>query len=121
MTPGRATWFLDGLAAPKRDFAREWDLDHDRHVLEPLLAIVQPSFGSNTRGALPHFAAGGQRAARVSEELGLWANAVLQAKSRVLERLREETGELQERVLRARVCTVGGLAVLLPTRTLAKR
>ena len=37
---------------------------------------------------------GGERAARVAEELGLSENAVILAKSRVLKRLRREAGDL---------------------------
>src|SRR5262249_20429597 len=36
--------FLDRLADPDGDLAREWDLDHDRHVFRKLLAIVEPDF-----------------------------------------------------------------------------
>ncbi len=36
--------FLDHLADPNGELAREWDLDHDRHVFQKLLAIVQPDF-----------------------------------------------------------------------------
>ena len=39
-----ADGFLDRLEAPDGDLAREWDQDHDRHVFERLLAIVQPDF-----------------------------------------------------------------------------
>jgi len=86
--------FLDSLADPKGDLAREWDLDHDRHVFEKLLAIVQPDFSPTTWEAFRRFAVDGLPAARVAEEMGLTVNSVLQAKSRILKRLREEAGEL---------------------------
>ncbi len=28
--------FLDGLAEPNSELAREWDLDHDRHIFQKL-------------------------------------------------------------------------------------
>ncbi len=86
--------FLNSLADPNGELAREWDVDHDRHVFQKLLAIVQPDFTSATWDAFQRFAVDGLPAARVAEEMGLSVNAVLQAKSRVLKRLREEAGEL---------------------------
>jgi RNA polymerase sigma-70 factor (ECF subfamily) len=89
-----AAGFLDRLEAPNGDLAREWDRDHDRHVFERLLAIVQPDFQPITWDAFRRFALDGLPAARVAEELGLTENAVLQAKSRILKRLRVEAGDL---------------------------
>ncbi len=86
--------FLDRLADPSDDLAREWDRDHDQHVVDRLLAIVQPDFSPSTWLAFQRFALEGQPAARVAEELDLSENAVLQAKSRILRRLRQEAGDL---------------------------
>ncbi|MGA8347960.1 MAG: sigma-70 family RNA polymerase sigma factor [Isosphaeraceae bacterium] len=86
--------FLDRLAEPNSELAREWDLDHDRHVFQKLLAIVQPDFQPNTWEAFRRFAIDGHPAVEVAAQLGLNVNSVLQAKSRVLKRLREEAGEL---------------------------
>jgi RNA polymerase sigma-70 factor (ECF subfamily) len=86
--------FLESLADPNGDLAREWDLDHDRHVFQKLLAIVQPDFTATTWEAFRRFVVNNVPAARAAEELGLSVNAVLQAKSRILKRLREEAGEL---------------------------
>ena len=87
-----ASW--NSLADPNGELAREWDSDHDRHVFQKLLALVQPDFSAATWEAFRRFAIDGQSAARVAEELGLSVNAVVQAKSRVLKRLREEAGDL---------------------------
>ena len=89
-----ADGFLDHLADPDGDLAREWDAEHDRHVFQKLLAVVQPDFGASTWEAFRRFALDGLPAARVAEELGLTENAVLRAKSRILKRLREEAGDL---------------------------
>jgi RNA polymerase sigma-70 factor (ECF subfamily) len=86
--------FLDRLSEPNGDLAREWDLDHDRHVYQKLLAVVQPDFSATTLEAFRLFALKGNPAAQVAAELNLTVNAVLQAKSRVLKRLREEAGDL---------------------------
>jgi RNA polymerase sigma-70 factor (ECF subfamily) len=86
--------FLDHLAQPNSELAREWDLDHDRHVFQKFLTIVQPDFQANTWEAFRRFAIDGHPAIEVAAELGLNVNSVLQAKSRILRRLREEAGEL---------------------------
>ncbi len=89
-----AEGFLDSLADPNGDLAQEWDADHDRHVFQKLLSIVQPDFTATTWDAFRRFAVDGVPAARVAEEMKLSVNAVIQAKSRILKRLREEAGEL---------------------------
>ena len=89
-----ADGFLDRLADPESDLAREWDVEHDRHVFQELLAIVRPDFGDASWEAFRRFALDGIPAARVAEELGLTENAVLRAKARILKRLREESGGL---------------------------
>ena len=86
--------FLDQLAEPNSELAREWDLDHDRHVFQKLLTIVQPDFQPSTWEAFQRFAIEGRPAADVAGELGINVNSVIQAKSRILKRLREEAGEL---------------------------
>jgi RNA polymerase sigma-70 factor (ECF subfamily) len=86
--------FLDRLADPDGDLAREWDREHDRHVTQRLLAVVQPDFSAATWEAFRRFALDGLPAARVAGELGMTENAVIRAKSRILKRLREEAGEL---------------------------
>jgi RNA polymerase sigma-70 factor (ECF subfamily) len=86
--------FLDRLADPNSDLAREWDRNHDQHVFDRLLAIVQPDFSPSTWGAFRRFALDGLTAAQVAEELGVSENSVIQAKSRILKRLRKEAGEL---------------------------
>jgi RNA polymerase sigma-70 factor (ECF subfamily) len=86
--------FLNGLAEPNSELAREWDLDHDRHIFQKLRTIVQPEFSPATWEAFQRFAVDGLPASRVAAELGLSVNAVTLAKSRILRRLREEAGDL---------------------------
>ena len=90
--------FIDRLAEPNSELAREWDLDHDRHVFQKLQAVVQPGFAATTWNAFRRFALDGLPAAQVAEELGLSVTAVLLAKSRILKRLREEAGELLDSI-----------------------
>jgi RNA polymerase sigma-70 factor, ECF subfamily len=58
--------------------------------------VVKPDFQPATWEAFTRFALDGRPAAQVAEELGMSESAVMQAKFRVLERLREEAGELIE-------------------------
>jgi RNA polymerase sigma-70 factor (ECF subfamily) len=88
-----AEGFLDRLGDPVGDLAREWDADHDRHLFHKLLAIVQPDFNATTWEAFRRFALDGVPAAEVAQELKLSVNAVIQAKARVLKRLRDEAGD----------------------------
>jgi RNA polymerase sigma-70 factor, ECF subfamily len=88
-----ADGFLDRLSYPNDDLAREWDREHDKHVVDGLLAVVQPDFTPATWKAFQRFGVDGVPAARVAEEMGISENAVILAKSRVLKRLREEAGD----------------------------
>jgi RNA polymerase sigma-70 factor (ECF subfamily) len=89
-----ADGFLERLSDPNGDLAREWDRDHDKQVVEKLLAVVQPDFNPSTWEAFRRFGVDGVPAGEVARELGLSENAVILSKSRVLKRLREEAGDL---------------------------
>ncbi len=89
-----ADGFLERLSDPNDNLAREWDRDHDKHVVEQLLTLVQADFTPTTWQAFHRFGVEGEPALRVAEELGLSENAVILAKSRVLKRLRREAGDL---------------------------
>jgi RNA polymerase sigma-70 factor (ECF subfamily) len=91
-----ADGFLDQLADPNGDLAREWDRDHDKWVVEKLLKIVRPDFHPSSWDAFQRSFLDAVPAAQVAEELGLTENAVLQAKYRILRRLRQEAGHLLE-------------------------
>jgi RNA polymerase sigma-70 factor (ECF subfamily) len=85
---------LSQLEDPDSDLSRQWDRDHDQHLLGKLLAVVQPDFDPRTWQAFTRFTLDGLPAADVAEELGMSQSAVVQAKFRVLKRLREEAGDL---------------------------
>jgi RNA polymerase sigma-70 factor, ECF subfamily len=87
---------LAQLENPTSELARQWDIDHDRHVVQKLLALVQVDFEPATWEAFAGFAIDGRPAARVAEELGISESAVMQAKFRVVKRLREEAGDLMD-------------------------
>ena len=90
----QAEGFLEQMADPESDLAREWDREHDEHVVQKLLAAVKGDFSPTTWEAFRRLALDGLPAARVAEELGMPENAVLLAKSRVIRRLRQEAGDL---------------------------
>ena len=85
---------LAQLADPTSDLARQWDQDHDKHVFQKLLALVEGDFEPSTWQAFTRLALEGRPAAQVAGELGLTESAVVQAKFRILKRLREEAGGL---------------------------
>lgn len=85
---------LAQLEDPASALSRDWDRDHDRHVIQKLLALVKPDFDAVTWNAFTHFALEGQMAAAVASELGISPNAVVLAKYRILKRLREAAAGL---------------------------
>jgi RNA polymerase sigma-70 factor (ECF subfamily) len=89
--------FLDQVADSNSLLARQFDQEHDKHVCDALLAIVQKDFDPSTWRAFQMFALEGRPAVEVARELApMTVNAVIKAKSRVLARLREEAGGLLE-------------------------
>ena len=91
---GEAERHLDQLEDPNSDLARQWDRDYDAHLLGKLLTAVRPDFEPATWQAFTRFALDGLTAAATAQELGVTESAVVQAKFRVLKRLREEAGDL---------------------------
>lgn len=72
------------------ELSRLWDQEHDEHVIRRLLDLVEPMFEPSTLAAFRRVVFDEVRPAEVAAELGLSANAVLLAKSRVLAALRQE-------------------------------
>jgi RNA polymerase sigma-70 factor (ECF subfamily) len=81
---------LDALEDPGSDLGRRWDEEHDRHVTQRLLEMIRPHFEPKTWEAFRRVALESEAPDAVAAALGLTANAVFIAKSRVLARLREE-------------------------------
>jgi RNA polymerase sigma-70 factor (ECF subfamily) len=86
--------FLDQMADSNSLLARQFDQEHDKHVCDALLSAVRSDFTPATWDAFQRFAVDGRPAADVARELGLSVNAVVKAKSRVLNRLRQEAAGL---------------------------
>ena len=89
---GGSAWeeHLRQLEDPTSGLSKLWDEEHDRHVLRKLLAMIEPDFHPTTWQAFRRLVLDGVPAAVVATDLGLSVNAVLIAKSRVLQRLRQE-------------------------------
>lgn len=85
---------LDELADPTSSLSRLWDMEHDRHILRELLDQVQSEFSSTAWQAFRRVAIDAASARTVAAELGTTVNAVLIAKSRIINRLRREAGAL---------------------------
>jgi RNA polymerase sigma factor (sigma-70 family) len=89
-----ATAALQQIADPDNDLNRQWDEEHDRCVLDCLLDLVEAEFEPATLRAFRRLALDGAGGAEVAEELGMSAAAVYVAKSRVLQRIRQEAAGL---------------------------
>jgi RNA polymerase sigma-70 factor (ECF subfamily) len=81
---------LQQIADPDSDLNRQWDEEHDRYVLDCLLDLVEEEFEPATRQAFRRLALEGAAGAEVARELGMSVAAVYGAKSRVLQRIRQE-------------------------------
>jgi RNA polymerase sigma-70 factor (ECF subfamily) len=81
---------LDRLEDPDSALSRLWDEEHDRHVARRLLELIEPEFEPTTWQAFRRLVLDGQPTRDVAQALGVSANAVRIAKSRVLARFRRE-------------------------------
>src|SRR5262249_51697341 len=81
---------LAQLADPSGALSREWDRPHARHLANALLRRIQHEFEPATWDAFHRVAMRGEPTAAVAAALGMTANAVMIARSRVLARLRQE-------------------------------
>jgi RNA polymerase sigma-70 factor (ECF subfamily) len=85
-----ATAALQDIADPNSELNRQWDQEHDRYVLQCLLDMVDEEFEPTTLQAFRRLALDGISGAEAAQELGLSVAAVYVAKSRVLQRIRQE-------------------------------
>ncbi len=88
--------YLAQLEDPASGPSAEWDREHDLRLLGRPLELVEPEFQPNTWRAFRLVVLERRPAAAAAAELGLSVNAVLIAKSRVLQRMRQEAGGLIE-------------------------
>ena len=88
--PQDETGPLAGLENGESELSCRWDAEHDQHVVARLLELIKPEFTESTWLAFERSALQDRPASEVGAELGLTANAVWVARSRVMRRLREE-------------------------------
>jgi RNA polymerase sigma-70 factor (ECF subfamily) len=89
--------FLNQVADSNSVLAKQFDQEHDKHVCDTLMTAVQKDFDPTTWRAFQMFALEGRPAAEVAHELPpMTVNAVVKAKARVLNRLREEAAGFLE-------------------------
>src|SRR5262249_50294958 len=87
---GSSDLVLAQLEDPDSALSREWDRQHARHLAHALLQSIQHEFEPSTWDAFHRVTMLGEPTAAVAAALGVTANAVMIAKSRVLARLRQE-------------------------------
>jgi RNA polymerase sigma-70 factor (ECF subfamily) len=85
---------LAELEDPASDLSRRWDEEHDRHIAQRLLELLEPEFEPTTWSAFRMLVLEGLDTREVANQLGITPNAVRIAKSRVLSRFRREVDGL---------------------------
>jgi RNA polymerase sigma-70 factor (ECF subfamily) len=85
---------LRRLEDPHSDLSRQWDREHDEHVVRALLTQIEGEFNPTAWRAFRLLVLEERNPEEVAAELGISINAVYLAKSRVLCRLREEAAGL---------------------------
>jgi RNA polymerase sigma-70 factor (ECF subfamily) len=90
----RATGNFDAILAQLEDsdsaLSKLWDREHDLHVTRHLLERIRPRFEEKTWCAFQRVALEGIPVDQAAAELGMSANAIFIAKSRVTQALRHE-------------------------------
>lgn len=85
---------LQQLEDPLGLMSLQWDREHDEFVMKQLLTDVRRHFTDSTWRAFERVALDDASADDVAAELGMTANAVFIARSRVMTRLRQEAAGL---------------------------
>ncbi len=85
---------LHQLEDPEGPLSLQWDREHDEFVMKQLLQDVRAHFTESTWAAFERVALDEASADTVAAELGITANAVFIARSRVMARLRQEAAGL---------------------------
>ncbi len=91
--PGEANatdWSVvaDQLEDDNSEMSRQWDAEHDRHLIKRLLELISPEFEEKSMLAFRRVILHGEEASAVADDLGLSLNAVRIAQSRILAALR---------------------------------
>ncbi|MEK6238236.1 MAG: sigma-70 family RNA polymerase sigma factor, partial [Planctomycetales bacterium] len=84
---------LQQLNDAESELSREFNREHDRHVVKSLLKKITPQFKPSTVEAFRLHVVEEMNASQTAQQLGLTVKAVHIAKSRVLRRLRESAAD----------------------------
>ena len=82
------------LEDPESALSRQWDQEHDEFVVRRLVEMMEREFAPGTIQAFRRTVLDGVSAEQASSELNMSKGAVYIAKSRVLQRLRQEAAGL---------------------------
>lgn len=81
---------IDQLEDSDSALTREWNEEHDAHVVRQILSLIETDFEPTTVQIFRRLVLEEARAPEVAAELGMAVAAVYAAKSRVLRRVRQE-------------------------------
>jgi RNA polymerase sigma-70 factor (ECF subfamily) len=87
---------IEQLEDSESPLTQEWNAEHDAHVVRQVLALVQTDFEPATVRVFRRLVLDEARAAEVAAEMGMTVAAVYAARSRVLQRIRQEAAGLLE-------------------------
>ena len=79
---------VDQLEDADSELSRQWDQEHDRHLLERLIEMVSSEFQPNTMQAFRRVVLQSENVEQVASDLGITVNAIRISQSRVLASLR---------------------------------
>ncbi|MEL6110515.1 MAG: sigma-70 family RNA polymerase sigma factor [Planctomycetota bacterium] len=85
---------LEQLEDPKSHMSREFDAQHNRHVVAFLLDEIQKEFATTTLEVFRCHVVEGSSVAETADRLGVSHATVHTSKSRVLRKLRQRAGDL---------------------------
>lgn len=85
---------IDRLEQSGSDVAKNFELEHDRHLLNHLLTLISGEIAETTMSAFREHVIEARDADDVATQLGISPTTVIVAKSRVLRRLRERAAIL---------------------------
>ena len=87
-SPADFNELADQLANDTSEISRQWDAEHDQHLIERLLEMVSGEFQEKSMKAFRRVVIESEDANAVAADLGLSVNAVRIAQSRILAALR---------------------------------
>lgn len=93
---GNAAWQLLQIPDPLSDSELSDHAAAEKALLRRALEMLRPKFEETTWQAFWRAVVDGQDAAEIAPALGISVNAVYKSKGRVLQRIREELGDLLE-------------------------